>query len=238
MHNTELETKIKEFEKETQHYQEVLNKAWSRHAEFLKLFPFREHPELIDGLTPERVYNPQGEKDYFFNWIEHKLGALGGLTIGGARVWESARDNIETLKELLKIVVDDSLSISEKIDSHWGDIKWFGGDRHIAKKILFCYYPEKILPVYKTEDLEELAESFNLEYREKSYEKYKEDYDLLSIGQKFELFSDLLLAFKNQHPKLKNMDNALFMYFLYESFPVSRMTDKQTNKTKRYKTAE
>lgn len=230
MNNTELETKIKEFEKKLNTIKEILNEAWSRHAKFLNLFPFRKHPELIDNLTPEKIYNPQGEKNYFFNWIEHKLKGLGHLTIGSAKVWENARNNTETLKELLKVITDNSLSISKKIDSHWEDIKGFGGDRHIAKKILFCYYPEKVLPAYKTEDLEELTDSLDLEYRKKSYEKYKEDYGLLSVGQKWELFNDLLLTFKNQHPKLKNLTNALFTRFLYESFPVSRTTNKQVNK--------
>lgn len=230
MNNAELETKIKEFEKKTQ-LQEKIKGGWAKHAEFLKLFPFREHPELIDNLTPEQAYNPEGkgEKNYFFNWIEHKLKAIGHLTIGGARVWVNARDNIGIFKELLKTAMDDSLSISEKVDSHWEDIKGFGGDRHIAKKIIACYYPEKVLSVYKTEDLEELAEALGLEYRDESYKKYKEDYELLSVGKKFELLNVLFLDFKNRHPKLKNWDNGLFGGFLYESFPVSRVTNHQAD---------
>ena len=225
----ELKTKINKFEAE-QENKDFLKEVWVRHAEFLKLFPFRERPESIDELTPERVYSPHGEKDYFFNWIEHKLKKLGHLTIGSAKVWENARDSTETLKELLRVAVDDSLSISEKIDTHWEDIKGFGGDRHIAKKILFCYYPERIMPIYKTEDLEEHAEVLGLEYREKSYERYKKDYNLLSVGQKFELFNDLFLNFKKQHSKLKEWDNGLFTHFLYKIFPPSRITDKQTNR--------
>ncbi|MBA4320970.1 MAG: hypothetical protein C0412_21475 [Flavobacterium sp.] len=109
------------------------------------------------------------------------------------------------------MVVNDSLPISEKIDSHWEDIKGFGGDRHIAKKILFCYYPEKIIPAYKTKDLEKLAKALGSKYRKKSYKKY-------SVGQKFELLNGLILAFKNQHAQLRNLDNGLFVAFLYKSF--------------------
>ncbi|MDP3052993.1 MAG: hypothetical protein Q8N22_03560 [bacterium] len=223
----ELEAKIEDFKK-NQKYKRDVEDGWKKHAEFLSRYPFRKNPEQIDNLSPQDIYNPGGE--YFFDWIEHKLKVLGHLYIGSAKVWENARDNAEILKELLKVVVNNSLSISEKIDSHWEDIKGFRGDRHIAKKILFCYYPEKVICAYKTEDLEELAEALNLDYRKKSYEKYKEDYNFLSVGQKWELFNDLLLAFKNQHPQLKNFDNGLFVGFLYTSFPVSRITNKQTNK--------
>lgn len=224
----DLEIKIKEFEKNYKIKKNIEN-VWEKHAEFLSRYPFRKDSKQINNLSPQGVYNPGGE--YFFDWIEHKLKALGHLSIGSAKVWENARNNTETLKELLKVIVNDSLSISEKIDSHWEDIKGFGGDRHIAKKILFCYYPDKTIPAYKTEDLEELAEVLGLEYQEKSREKYKEEYDVLSVGQKFELFNDLFFYFKNLHPRLKNLDNAMFGAFLYNSFPTSRIIDKQNNKS-------
>lgn len=223
----DLETKIKEFEKKWEH-KEKFEEAWERRSEFLKLFPFREHPESIDKLTAEQIYNPRGDKDYFFNWIEHKLKGLGHLSIGSARVWENARENVNTLKQLLKIIVDDSVSIADKIDAHWEDIKGFGGDRHIAKKILYCYYPEKVLSTYKTEDLEDFSDSFDLRYREKAYEKYGKDYDLLSVGQKFEFLNELLLLFKNQHSKMKNWSNGEFGGLLYQCYPPSRITEDRS----------
>lgn len=226
----DLQIKIKEFNKKTK-FKEDIDKAWIRHDEFLKLYPFRKNSSAIDGLTAEQVYNPRGSKDYFFNWIEHKLKPLGHLSIGSAQVWENARKNVDTLKQLLKIIVDDSVSIADKIDAHWEDIKGFGGDRHIAKKILFCYYWREILPIYKTEDLEELTEMFILEYREKSYEKYGKDYDLLSLGEKFELLNGLLLSFKNHCAEFKNWDNGLFVRFLYVSFPVSRIRRQENRKS-------
>ena len=228
MPNADLEIKIKEFENKTE-LQKKIKEAWAKHAEFLKLFPFRERPELIDKLTPEELYNPGGAGGYFFNWIEHKLKAIGHLSIGSSRVWENARDNIGTFKELLKVAMNDSLSVSEKIDSHWEDIRGFGGDRHIVKKIIACYYPEKVFSAFKTEDLEELAEATDLDYRNEAYKKYKEDYELLSVGKKWELFNALFLDFKNQHPVLKNWDNGLFSGFLYESFPVSRVVNQQAD---------
>lgn len=223
----DLETNISEFEKGSER-NEKFEEAWKRRSEFLKLFPFREHPESIDKLTPEAVYNPRSGKDYFFDWIEHKLKGLGHLSIGSARVWENARDNLDTLKELLKITVDDSLSVADKIDAHWEDIKGFGGDRHIAKKILYCYYPEKILATFKTEDLEDFTDTFDLKYREKAYKKYGKDYDFLSVGQKFEFLNGLLFLFKNQHPKMKEWENGKFSHFLYQCYPPSRVTEDRS----------
>ena len=142
-------------------------------------------------------------------------------------------DNIDTLKQLLKIVVNDSLPISAKIDAHWEEITGFGGDRHIAKKILFCYYPEETICAYKTDDLEEFSEKLDLKYRNESYEKYKKNYDTLSVGQKYELFNKLLLNFKNRWSEFKKLSNGLFVGHLYSKFPPSRV--RQKNKKNKIK---
>jgi hypothetical protein len=163
------------------------------------------------------VYSP-GEKNYFFLWIEHKLKSLGHIGIGSAAVWENARASTDKLKELLRHAVDDSAPLSEKIDAHWEDIKGFGGDKHIAKKIIFCYYPREVMPIFKTEDLEHFAEKFDLDYRKAAHEKYGKDYSILSVGQRFELFNGLLLKLKQGHSKLKAWDSALFGRFLYTCF--------------------
>lgn len=235
----ELENKISEYLKDKS-AKEGIEKAWRDHKEFLKLYPFREHPEQIDGLTPEKVYNPgQRDHDYFFYWIEHRLKAFAHLGIGSAIVWENAKNNLPKLKELLKTLVDDSRSIAEKIDTHWEDIPRFGGDRQIAKKILFCYYPELVVPALKTEDREFLCRKLNLRYRDIAYEKYGKDYEVLSIGQKFELTNNLLLEFKNIHDELRNWDNAYFNRFLYihltpESGTLTTITRRESKPFSRY----
>lgn len=228
MEKTEFTAKIKQF-KDRNRYSDH-EECMEKYTEFLKLFPFKEQPETIDKLTVQQIYNPGGDKNYFFNYLEHKLRGLGALSVGSARVWENARDNLGTLKELLKIAVDDSISLADKIDSHWEKIKGFGGDRHIAKKIIYCYYPELIVPAYKTDDLEDFSDIFSLDHGKLAYEKYKMDYSLLSVGQKFELFNDLLIELKNSYAELKNWDNVMFMWFLYTEFPVSRQINRITNK--------
>ena len=210
-----LKNKIVEYLKDRS-AKEGIERVWREHEEFLRLYPFREHPEQIDKLTAEKVYNPkQRDRNYFFHWIEHRLRSFAALGIGTAKVWENAKDSLPRLKELLKTTVDESKPIAEKIDAHWEDIPRFGGDKQIAKKILFCYYPEIVIPALKTEDREFFCKKLGLHYREKAYEKYGKDYDILSTGQKFELTNDLLLKFKNDHAEFQNWDNAYFSLFLY-----------------------
>lgn len=221
----DLKSKIKEFEKIDKDRNKFNKNIWKKHSEFLKVFPFRKNPESIDKLTPQQIYNPYVEdKKYFFYWIDYGLRRLGHITIGGAGVWRNARNNLDTMKKLLKITVDDSLSIANKIDAHWEDIRGFGGDHLIAKKILFCYYPKKIICAYKTKDLEDFANTLNLKYREESRKKYGKEYKLLSVGQKFEFFNGLLLSFKNKHKRMKEWSNWEFISFLYECYPPSRIT--------------
>jgi len=199
---------------------ESVNKGWSRHAEFLKLYPFRKNPGLIDKLTPDKVFNPGKQfPEYFFYWIEHALKPLGHLGIGSSLTWVNARNNINELKALLKIVMDESLALSEKVDATWGDIKGFGSDKHIAKKIIFCYYPEKVMPIFKTDHIEHFVGKLGFNYRLMAQEKYKENYDFLSIGQKFQFLNELLFDYKEQKNELRKWDSALFSGVLYKAYP-------------------
>jgi len=199
---------------------ESFSKGWSRHSEFLKLYPFRKNPILIDKLTSERVFDPGKQSpEYFFYWIEHALKPLGHLGIGSSSTWENAKNNIDKLKALLKIAVDESLAVSEKVDAPWGDIKGFGSDKHIAKKIIFCYYPKKVIPIFKTDHLEHFVRKIGFNYRLMAQEKYKKNYDALSTGQKFEFLNELLFNYKGQIDEFKKWDNALFSGFLYKTYP-------------------
>lgn len=217
----EILGKAKEFEKDTER-KKKLTEAWKKWKEFISVYPFRKRPEEIDSLTGEKIYNP-GKNDYFFNWIEHKLKSLGHIRIGSALIWENARNNIDLFKEVLKKVVNDSVPIAEKIDANWEDIKYFGGDKNVAKKIIWCYYPEKFLPIFKTEDLEHFSKALALDHEKKAVNIKGQEYENLSIGQKFELLNEALRSFKNDHSEFENWDNAFFTGFLYRCFPPERL---------------
>lgn len=220
MSNTKILEKAKEFDTNIEAKRKV-EEGRRNYKKFIMLYPFREHPENIDLLTPEKLYNP-GAEDYFFHWIEHKLKNFGHLRIGSALPWEDARDKIDTFKELLKKTVDDSISIAEKIDSNWGSIKFFGGDKNIAKKIIWCYYPSEMIPIFKTKDLEHFASLLGLDFKKESLSTKGIEYDGLSPGQKFEVLNKLVIDYKDKFPEFKKWDNAFFMWFLYSHFPPER----------------
>ncbi len=105
---------------------------------------------------------------------------------------------------------------------HIGKTSKVLGDKTIAKKILFCYYPEKVLPIFKTEDLEHFAKNFRIGFQKEAYDSYGKSYEMLSVGQKFEILNKVLVEFKNTIPEFKGWDNVLFARFLYDCFPPQR----------------
>lgn len=212
----ELEAKLREFERE---HKKSLEEAMELYSEFIQRYPFREYPEKIEELTPEKIYSP-GAQDYFLGWIEFKLKSLGRIFVGSALYAEAARESPEKFKELLRIAVDPSFSVAEKIDASWENIKGFGGDKLVAKKIIFCYYPERMLPIFKTEHLEHFARQVGMDYVRDAYSAYGRSYNMLSTGQKCELLNSVLLkAFGYESIELSTYEALLLARFLYETFP-------------------
>lgn len=211
----ELNSEAEKFKKE---FEEDFKDSKNYYKEFLKLYPFKDHPEKIDSLSPEDIYNP-GQKPYFIYYLEFKLKEFGSIRVGDAQYAENAKDQIETFKKLLKISVDDSISLADKVDAPWENIKFFGGDKIIAKKIIFCYNPQNVLPIYKTEHLEHFAAEMDENYRTRP-NRFNKTYEELSTGQKFEYLNGIILKFKNGKIETK-MDNVCFMHFLYKFLPLS-----------------
>ena len=226
MNITELSQKLRDFRKESEAQKEInrTDKALVNLKKFVNRYPFREKPTEIQNLKPKEIFNPnQGDKDYFFYWIQYPLKALGHIFVGHAGWFENARDNSELFKKLLEILVDENKSIAEKLDAPWEEIKGFGGDKNLAKKILFCYYSEKLFPIYKTEDLEDFMRKFNLPFLKKSESKYNGRYEVLTVGQRFELLQYMLSNLKKSIPESENMSKSIFSAVLYYYYPVSRM---------------
>jgi hypothetical protein len=220
----ELLDKGKEFERNKDVIQRI--DEGKRQLElFLKKYPFREKPELIDALTPEKIYEP-GSEDYFFLWIEHKTRSLGAISTYGGITYPNAIEKIDKFKQLLKVLVDENKAVSEKIDYDC-DIRGFGGDKLIIKKILYCYFSDTILPIFKTEHLEFFCKNLNLDYEKESISKYDKPYEDLTEGEKYELLNNILLKFKNQN--FPEWENPLFTRFLYETFKIEKIkTGKET----------
>lgn len=192
--------------------------AWEKHKEFLGIYPFRTQPNLIDGLTPDAIYNPGPGKDYFLKWIEHKLAPLGHMGIGSAYYAINAKNNIDMFKELMHTSVNDSKAIWEKIDP-WDAIKFWGGERQQAKKILFCYYPEEIMPISSQAHLINIGKILALDYEGEAKNRFGEEFTALTVGKQFDVLNKALNDFKANTDVLRTWDNAYFMRFLYDSFP-------------------
>lgn len=223
MDEAELKELIRKFEEDPNNKERKkgVDAAWRALPEFINAFPYRTHPELIEQLTPEKLYNP-GQEGYFFHWIEHKLKELGHIYVPSDAPWRNARKDIDKFKELLKITVDDSKRLSEKVDAPWEEIPRFGGDKHYAKKIIFCYSPETVLPIFSTEHFKHFASKLGVDLESKAKEKHEKSYDELSIGQKYELLNDSILGLKGEIGETKSWDNRWFCLFLYKSFPPPR----------------
>jgi hypothetical protein len=113
------------------------------------------------------------------------------LTIFFAILLNAKGDAMEIFKKLLRIVVSEDVSLAEKIDAEWGMLPGWGGDRHYAKKIVFCYYPEEVIPIFKTEHLEHFLRILGLleEAYRKAQAMFQRSYEDLTVGQKYELLN-------------------------------------------------
>ncbi len=178
---------------------------------FLTYFPFRKNPEEINNLTENDLYNPGyvDNKAYFFYWVEHKTRDLGRYSIGSSNVYMNALKDLTDFKLLLKRVVNNELPVHEKLDDKWDRISGFGGDRNIAKKILYLYHSDKIIPIWKTEDLIQFCSSLNLI-------KIDSEFKSGDIGRQFEILNKALFDFKNKI--MPDKDNVYFSMLLYGFF--------------------
>lgn len=219
MDEKEIIKKAMEFENNTE-AKDKSDKGLEELKGFLERFPFHEHPEQIDLLTPDKIYNPgtNEKKEAFLYYIEFGTKDVGALRVGHAGYAENARDNKEIFKSLLKKVVDKSLTIAQKVDAKWEDIQRWGKDKQTAKKIIFCYNQEKVMPIFSTSDLERFAKELNLDYETKVQKLFNKQYKDSTLGERFEALNDLLLDYKNRQGSFKNWDNIFFMRFLYKTF--------------------
>jgi len=184
-------------------------------AEFAKRFPFRARPESIEDLKPSDVYE-KGSRDSLFYWVEYGTSNVGRITVYGASIFENARAKLSELKRLLKIAADDSLSLHEKIDAPWDTFRGFGGDRHIAKKIVTFLYPDKVLPVFRTAHFEHFASGLGQDPNRATKQLFNKDYENSSVGEKFEALNHLISKWRDD--SAPGIDNIAVKRFLYHEF--------------------
>ncbi len=193
-------------------YKDEVNSTLKKLEEFLKKYPLKANPEIIDALKVEDIFiRDSSQVGDFFKWIEYKLKKVGHLTVF-SKVYKNASNQLEDFKFLLYKAVDDSKSLAEKVDAPWEKISGMGGDKHIAKKIIFCYN-QGILPIFKTEHLEHFFNKLI------GREKLPLNYDDYTTGQKYQFLIEELIRFKNSHLELKKWNHLYFSRFLYTKYP-------------------
>jgi len=204
---------------------ERMDAGWRHLDEFLKRYPLRQQPGKIEELTPRALYNPGPGNDYFFLWVTHRLQPLGGIRVFGDQPFRNASDQIDDFKRLMRIGIDDNKSLGDKLHPKvgppWHQIKGFGGDMHIAKKIINSYYADETLPIVNTAHLEFFCQVLEVDLDAESRHKYGLHYAdvTLKVGHKWELLTAALLARKEHHEALRKQDNVYFMYVLYFTSP-------------------
>ena len=135
-----------------------------------------------------------------------------------SKVYRNIRNKIDEFKDLLYVVVDKNKSIPQKVDANWEEISGIGDNRHIAKKIIFCFNYETncVLPIFKTSDLEyfcrKITGSLNGTDR----------YFRMSLGEKYQFLNSELLRNKEKMLETKSWELAYFSRFLYETYPPPR----------------
>ena len=182
--------------------------------DFRAKFPFAENPETIDSLEPDDIFkmNPD-ELGKFFHYVEVYLKPLGHLTIHGSIVYRNIRAQLEDFKDLLYIAVDKKKTLAEKVDAPWEKISRLGQDKHIAKKIIFCfnYESREMIPIFNTSHMRHFV---NAVVEQKSFPaKY------CTLGEEYEYLTNELLRAKNTLPLTEPWALPYFSRFLYDNYP-------------------
>lgn len=221
--------KIEKFKEKISEWNLSIGKCLEKHREFIEKYPFREKRDLIDTLRDVDLYNP-GKKDYFFYYVEHGLKCMGAISVGSDKPWRVAVENIEVFKRILKTLVDDSIPLRKKIDNPEIErLSYWGGDYLIVKKIISLYYPEEVIPIFKTEHLEKAVEKLKLDDVVNAYARGKFGKDVLELkpGEKFEVYNNVLLKLKESIEQLKNWNNVIYMKFLYEALQLKEKEEEE-----------
>jgi hypothetical protein len=229
----EIKEKFEEFKKNEKIKKEI-NEALKNLEDFLTKFPFKNNPEKIDELTPDKIYEKENENTFLY-WILDRLEKLGGTGIRNKKyLSEEIKNNLDKFKSLLKEALKEDTSLSKKIDLKWDEIGGMGDDKIVAKKIISCYYPDEVMSLFKPEHAKEFAEKLEINYEEEAEKRYNKNYKELSVGEKFELFNELFMEYKEKELGLKRNreDNVLFTRFLYSDEELKPKKSEKSNEEK------
>lgn len=215
--NTYLLEQIGAFDKD-EAFKNQIDQTMVLLQKFRTKYPYVKKPDLIETLTGDDIFNESaGNVGDFFHWIEFRLKEIGYLSHLYSELYRNIREHLEEFKDLLHIVVDKNKSIAEKVDAPWQEISGMGGDKHLVKKIIFCfnYNTNDILPIFKTSDLEYFLEKITTD-------PIPDNYPRLTLGEKYQFLTSELIKNKEKMSQTKSWGLVYFSRFLYETFPPPR----------------
>ena len=216
--------------------QGILQKEIEKAIELLHVFrekySFFSNPSLIETLDPDAIFKIEKKKmGDFFDWINYYLKPLGNLTLN-QNVYRNIRSQFDDFKDLIYIVVDKNKSLAEKVDANWNVIAGLGGDKHLAKKIIFCfnYQTKNVVPIFETNHLEYFVNTIV----EKP--KFSTKFLAMSVGEKYQYLTNALLSEKESSKITNTWEITYFCYFLYRIFPPEDIQSRDKRKKQFEKT--
>jgi len=205
--------KTRDYDKEGSIKREV-DKALAALKDFRQKFPFVENLRTIEWLDPDKLFKlSPDEVGEFFQLLDNIFKLLGYSSLNSSNVYRNARLQIYDLKNLLRIAVDDRKSLAQKVDAPWEKIGGLGQDKHLAKKIIFCFNYESgtILPIFNNPHLRHFAN--------RTVDSSSGQTKYFSMGQEYEHFTTELLKAKNSLPLTRGWTVMYFTRFLYKTYP-------------------
>lgn len=186
-----------------------INRTKKTYEDFIKLYPYSANPNEIESLTQEKLFQ-SGDKRTLLYMVQY-WGSGIGIHSGDYR--ENIIQNFGNFKQFLKKAVDPNLSLAQKVDLNWGSIPGLGGDKLIAKKLIHIFNLDSSLAI-STPDMEEMLSNLGIDYKEVSLERFEKNYTNLTLGEKYQLLTQLLLKAKDNINK--EWDTITFNTFLYK----------------------
>lgn len=201
-----------------------VDNALALFKEFRVKFPFAENPQSIYWLEPDKILKTNSnEIGEFFHYLVYSLNSLSNLTIQNSNVYQNIRTQIADFKTLLHVVVDKKKSLAQKVDAPWEKISGLGQDKHIAKKIIFCFNYESraVLPIFSTPHLRHFVN--------RVVEAPKSETKYYSLGQEYAHYTSELLKAKDSLPITRAWEIIYFARFLYNAYPPPDSEKPTTN---------
>lgn len=128
-----------------------------KHAGLYEQFAKRFSQACIEALTPTQFFNPKDDGTFCY-WVEYMMP---GRITGRRNYWENARSRFPEAKALLLKIFNPGMTPEKWFAlAHESGIKdW---KNVVPTKILSCYFPDRVIPVFKPDHRIALLAKFGI----------------------------------------------------------------------------